>query len=134
VTDWAMVAQARDGIKRLIDESPETVAIARAALVDNGFGDLVADPTGTTTDVVVRCRLSHEASGPAALTMAPAGLSSNLRRYILVDHSTTIFEGEAFEAIGRGWKIGAVDPLKKFGQVIGYQAPLVEASTVGVTT
>jgi hypothetical protein len=134
VTDWTLVAQAREGIARIIGENPETVTVSRAAMVDDGFGGLVADPHGARSSVIVRCRLSHESRGPVSLAQSPAGLSTNLARFILVDHLTTIIAGDTFEALGRGWKIGAVDPLLNFGAIIGYQAPLVEASEVEVST
>jgi hypothetical protein len=55
-------------------------------------------------------------------------MSTNLQRFILADYQADIKHVDVFEAIGRSWKIGPVDPLKKFGGVIGYQAPLTDAA------
>jgi aconitase B len=134
VIDWALVAQARDAIQRTIDENPSTVILMRAPLVDNGFGKMVPDPTAVKVPTELRCRLSHESRGPVSLQPASVGLSTNLARFILVNWQTVIEEGDTFEALGRGWKIGAVDPLVSFGAVTGYQAPLVEAEEARVNT
>lgn len=134
MTDWGLVNQARDSIGRLINENPEVITVARKLLVDNGFDVLVEDPSGASTPVEVRCRISHRNSGPFSLGLAPAGFSVDQARYILVDHRTVIVEGDTFGAIGNEWRIGPVDVLKRFGQTIGYQAPLIEANNTEVAT
>jgi hypothetical protein len=133
LTNKSLLKQARNGLKRLINESPEIILIYRKKLVDDGFNGCVEDPfdSGCPPDEI-KCRLSHEQSGPDKLQNAPSGLSTNLLRYITVDHKTTIYEGDTFESekTRKRYKIGAVDPLIKFGGVYGYQAPLVEAETL----
>jgi hypothetical protein len=124
-----MLKQARDGIQRLINESPEIITIKRQALIDDGFEGQVENPFGTPTEYKIKCRLSHERKFPGNFQTAPVGLSTNLARYILVNYKTVIYEGDVFEAIGKGFRIGVVDILKKFDdtKIIGYQAPLIEA-------
>ncbi len=134
MTDWGLVNQARDSIRRIINENPDVITVARKLLVDNGFDALVEDPTGASIPVVVRCRISHRSSGPFSLGLAPGGLAVDSARYILVDHQTTIVEGDTLGAIGGEWRIGPVDVLKRFGQTIGYQAPLIEANSTEVVT
>jgi hypothetical protein len=119
--------QARDGVKKIIKESPENIIIIRQPLVDNGFGKMVPDPFGTPEEHNYKVRISHERRQPGSLTPGSAGFSTNLQRFILTDHLADIERGDIFEAIGRSWKIGPVDPLKKFGGIIGYQAPLTDA-------
>ena len=126
-----LLKQARDGIRRLINENPETIIIYRKELKDDGFGGLIEDPFGDETPHTIKCRLSHEKKFPGNLYPSPSGFTTNLSRFILVDHTVTIYEGDLFEAIDKEYRIGAVDPLLKFGGIIGYQAPLIEASVIG---
>jgi hypothetical protein len=135
VIDWGMVNQARDGIRRLIEESPESVVFYRSALVDDGFGGQTPDPTGAKVAIVSQhVRISHQNAVIPDFTSVPPGLSTNLSRYVLCDYRVDIETDDTFSAFGRGWRVGAVDVLKKFGEVIGYQAPLIEAEDVGVNT
>lgn len=122
-----LLKQARDGLKRIINENPETVIIYRKDLVDDGFGGLIEDPFGNETPHTIKCRLSHEKKFPGNFYPSPSGFTTNLSRFILVDHKTVVYEGDEFEAIDKRFKIGAVDSLDKFEGVIGYQAPLIEA-------
>lgn len=126
----ALLAQKRKGIQSEINRSPEAIIIYRKPLVDNGFGELVENPYGTPIPYNIKCRLSHEKKGPDTEVSMPSGLSTALVRFILVDYKTTIKEHDTFEALGKGFRIGKVDPLKKFGGILGYQAPLYEAEEI----
>jgi len=128
--------QARDGVKRLIKESPTKITINRQALVDDGSGDgtLVPDPFGTPEAVSMTVRLSHERRQAPDFEPVQAGFSTNLARFIMTDYKTEIYRGDYFEAIDRGWRIGPVDTLIKFGGVVGYQAPLIEAEDNDAST
>lgn len=123
-----LLKQARNGVKKLIEESPETIVIIRQPMKDDGFGGQVPDPFGTPTEHTYKVRIAHERGNPDMLTDTSAGMSTNLQRHLLADYLTDIKHGDIFEALGRSWKIGPVDPLKKFNGVIGYQAPLTDAS------
>lgn len=114
----------------MINENPETIIMYRKDLTDDGFEGLVENPFGEETPETIKCRLSHERKFPGNYSPAPSGYTTNLSRFILVDHTVTIYEGDEFEAIGKRYKIGAVDLLKKFSGIIGYQAPLIEAVEV----
>lgn len=124
-----LLKQARKSVIALIKESPIKITVKRFPLVDDGSGDgtLVPDPYGTPDDYTMTVRISHERRQPANLGSAPAGLSTNLSRFVMVDYKTTIYQGDTFEALGKYWEIGPVDPLMKFGGATGYQAPLREA-------
>jgi hypothetical protein len=123
-----LLKQARNGVKKVINESPENILIVRQPMTDDGFGNQVPDPFGTPTEHNYKVRISHERGNPSILTDTSAGMSTNLQRFIMADYQADIEYGDVFEAIGRSWKIGPVDPLKKFGGIIGYQAPLTDAS------
>lgn len=122
--------QKRKAIQDKINLSPEVVTIYRNPLVDNGFGGLVENPTGTPVGHNIKCRVAHEKKGPDSEVDAPSGLSSNLSRFIITDYQTPIYKGETFTAIGKTFMVGAVDTLKMYGAVLGYQAPLTEAEAV----
>ena len=98
-------------------------------MIDDGSGDgtLVPDYKGIPTPIKMTVRLSHERRQAPDFSPVQAGFSTNLSRFIMTDYKTEIYRGDYFEAIDRGWRIGPVDTLEKFGGVIGYQAPLIEA-------
>lgn len=122
--------QARDGIASKIRENPTTIIILRPPMVDDGFGGAIPDPFGTPTENVYTVRLSHERSQVPENEPVPPGLSTNLQRFILADHLADIRQDDVFDAIGKSWKIGPVDPLYAYGGIKGYQAPLLEAAQV----
>lgn len=124
------LSQARKGIQFSINESPETIIIYRKPLTDNGFDGLIENPFGTETAHTIKCRLSHEKKFPGNLDSSSAGFTQNLARFILVNYQTIIYENDIFESAlsEKSFKIGPVDPLYKFGGVIGYQASLIEAA------
>lgn len=121
--------QLREGIKRLIRENPSNIIIFRKPMVDDGFGGEVESPSPESVEHNIKCRISHEQEGPVNLGAAPPGFSTNLTRYIMVDYLTTIYENDSFEEsmIDKSFRIGPVDPLIKFGGIVSYQAPLIEA-------
>ena len=121
--------QRRAAIQHKIRENPTVITRLMYPMPDDGFGGQIPDPFGTPTEEMLTVRLSHETglSVPKAGPV-PAGESTNLQRFILADYQTVITEGELFEAIGKSWRVGAVDPLYASGGIIGYQAPLVEAA------
>lgn len=91
------------------------------------MGGEVEDPFGDPIPYEIKCRIDHERKFPGNLDLASMGFSTNLARFVLVDCETTIYINDTLEEIGKGFKIGVVDPIKKFGGVIAYQAPLIEA-------
>lgn len=120
--------QFRDAIKQKILDCPESITITRYQTKDNGFGVLVQDYTKTPESLgPYNVRISHEQSGPDKMVESPNGLSTNLQRFILSEYSVVISENDTFTALGKKYKIGPVDPLKKFGGIAGYQAPLIDA-------
>lgn len=126
----AELTQRRKAIQNKIKENPTAIITYSKPMVDDWMGGLVEDPFGTPVAEDTRyVRISHEQgmtvpkNGPV-----PAGISTNLQRFILSDYQTVITEGETFEAIGKEWRIGPVDPLYASGGIIGYQAPLMEAA------
>lgn len=123
-------AQARKGIKKLVNANRTSIIIFRKPLKDDGFDGEIEDPFGVAAAVPVKCRLSHDAIQPEKLGEAPSGFTSDIIRYILVDHNQDVVQDDEFEALDKRWKIGLVDSLYSFSLIIGYQAPLYEAETV----
>jgi len=120
--------QARDGIIAQIAVNRSTVTLKRNELVSDGFGGYVDDPTGSSCEThKIKCRIPHESKGPMETQSSPAGFTSKLARYIMVDYKTMILEGDTFDWKGKQFEIGPVDPLYYNDEVIGYQAPLKEA-------
>ena len=124
--------QVRKGFIDLINESPITLYKQVYPMVSDGKGGMIENPFGTPTNVSIKCRISHERGiiVPKNNTTAN-GFSTNLERFVQVDYKTTITNGmnlKDFEGVV--YKIGAVDPLIKFGGIYGYQAPLIEGSNV----
>ncbi|MCK4819853.1 hypothetical protein KA005_29075 [bacterium] len=116
-----MLKQARKGYKKMIDEN-------RQVLIVTIPGD-PTDPWSAETTKDFTGRIAHEQRGPSDLEVGTAGLSTNLSRFLSVEYDVD------FLAVGqiitdqnsKDWKLGAVDPLSKFGGIHGYQVPLEEA-------
>ena len=123
------VTQARRAIAFKIKENPSFITVLRQAMVDDGFGNQVPDPFGTPEEKHFKVRITHERAQPEMAQNSSAGLSTNLQRFIIAGYKDLIQQGDVFghEATGKVYRIGPVDPLEKFGAIIGYQAPLVEA-------
>ena len=126
------VAQARRAITFKIKENPSFITVLRQAMVDDGFGNQVPDPFGTPEEKHFKVRITHERAQPEMAQNSSAGLSTNLQRFIIAGYKDLIQQGDVFghEATGKVYRIGPVDPLEKFGAIIGYQAPLTEAGDV----
>ena len=123
------VTQARRAITFKIKENPSYITVQRTGLVDDGFGNMVPDPFGTPEEKHFKVRISHERAQPEMAQNSSAGLSTNLQRFIIAGYKDEIKEGDVFghDATAKVYRIGPVDPLEKFGAIIGFQAPLVEA-------
>lgn len=125
----AELTQRRKAIQDKIKENKTAIITYSKPLIDDGMGGLIEDPYGTpVADETRYVRLSHEMSTVPKEGTVPAGVSTNLQRFIISDYQTVITEGETFEAIGKEWRIGPVDTLYASGGIIGYQAPLMEAA------
>jgi len=116
-----LLKQARKGFKSLINENRQTMLIS--ILTDT------TDPWGGTTTKTFTGRISHEKRGVPDLTTGNAGLSTNLNRFLTVEYDVDfLVVGDIItDADSKQWKLGAVDPLSKFGGIHGYQIPLEEA-------
>ena len=115
-----LLKTAREGFKEVINQNRQTITLS-----------IPADPTNpwsTATTAEFQGRISHERR-MNDLTGNPAGLSTNLSYFLIVDYTVDyLAEGQIItDAIGNKWKLGAIDPLRRFGGVIGYQSPLEEA-------
>ena len=125
----AELTQRRKAIQQKIKENPTAIISYTKPMVDDGMGGMIEDPFGDPVAADTRyVRLSHEMSSVPKNGTVPAGVSTNLQRFILSDFQTVITEGETFEAIGKEWRVGPVDTLYASGGIIGYQAPLMEAA------
>ena len=121
------LAQARAGVSAKIKLDPTSIIVSRLPMLSDGFGGLVQDPTGTPIEYRYTVRISHDSKGPADLSSAPSGFSTNLFRYVLADHKTDLHEGDRIAWQSKTFMVGPVDPLTYLSEVIGYQAPLKEA-------
>jgi hypothetical protein len=121
-----LLNQARESIKSLIAESPSIASFSYVPLVNNGFGTMIPDPSGTAVTYTERVRLSHEQSGVQTNETTPAGLGSSYSMFILTEYGSRIYENMIITTDGVKWKVGVVDKLKKFGGVYGLQAPLTK--------
>lgn len=122
-----MVSQARLSILAQIKLDKSEITIMRKPIINDGFGNMIEDPYGDSMPYVYNVRLSHDKKGPSSLESSPAGFTSNLYRFIIMDYKGGINEGETFSWRDKKYAVGVVDPLTMSGKIIGYQAPLKEA-------
>lgn len=116
-----LLKQARKGYKKMIDEN-------RQVLIVTVPGD-PSSPWSATVTKDFTGRISHEQRGPFNPTAGTAGVSTNLSRFLSVEHDVDFLKvGQIVtDENSKDWKLGAVDPLSKFKGIHGYQAPLEEA-------
>ncbi|MGE5847229.1 MAG: hypothetical protein ACM34O_10925 [Ignavibacteria bacterium] len=127
----AMLAQERAGIVEVIMENPDELTLERIPLVDNGHGQMVENPYGVPVQYTIIGRISHESRIPLKPEAVPAGLGTNMSRFLLVDWETIIYnEDEIVNYLGKRWRIGLIDALLAFGEIIGYQAPIMIAENI----
>ncbi len=121
-----LLKQARQGQKSLVNESPETVTYRK-----NNTSNLPIGWAGSDyTDIDIKVRISHERSVAAENVPTPAGMSTNLQRFMTWTHEIDYLQINDIitDSKGKKWKLGAIDPLEKFGGIYGYQCPLEEAN------
>lgn len=123
-----MTSQARAGIIAQINANPSRLRFIRQSMVDDGFGGQI--PMGDPLKYTAKVRISHESKSVPQLEPKPVGLGTNLARYILADYKTLIQEGDRFNYQGTGWEVGVVDPLSYGSEIVGYQAPIKEATSM----
>lgn len=123
-----LLKQARQSIRQNIFENPSIAVWSSADMIDNGYGQMIPDPSGTVTEHKERVRLSHEQSGVNSNEETPAGLGTSYTLFLLAAYNSGITEGLKITAGGVSYTVGAVDTLRAHGGVIGYQAPLVVVS------
>lgn len=123
------LSQLRSAQTRKVNINPLTVNISRiTATVSDGVGGQVEDPYGTPVPGSLTVRVCHEKKGPMGDESSPVGLSTNLGRMIISNYKNKPLQGDIIPFEGINYKVGVVDPLIKFGGLIGYQAPLIEAN------
>jgi hypothetical protein len=120
--------QERDSIKQNILSNPSIVTWATPEMIDNGYGQMIPDPSGSSVDHKERVRLSHEKSGVNTNEETPAGLGTSYSLFVLAAYNSKITKGITIMANGSKYNVGTVDTLRKFGGVTGYQAPLTLVS------
>lgn len=116
-----LLKQARKGYKAMIDENRQILSVTIP-------GD-PTDPWSVTTVKSFTGRIAHEQKGPFDLEAGTTGLSTNLSRFLSVQHDVDYLDvGQIItDENGKDWKLGAVDPLSRFKGILGYQSPLEEA-------
>ena len=123
-----LLKQARQSIKQNILSNPSIATWSVADMIDNGYSQMIPDPSGTATEHKERVRLSHEQSGVNSNEETPAGLGTSYTLFLLAAYNSNITEGLKITADGINYTVGAVDTLRRFGGIIGYQAPLTVVS------
>lgn len=123
----AALIQQRKAVQQIIDENSVTLRIGRKPLVDNGVGQMVDNPYGIDTITEVKGRIAKQQRFPEGYGVNAAGFSIVGSWYLLVNHNAVIYKDDKFYARDRGWKIGPVAEIVRFGGVIAYEAPLIEA-------
>lgn len=103
-----------------VAQSPDSVTIRRSTDSINPFA-----PTVT---IVLTARLSHERSRKIdRVGDYPSGLDTDLGLFLQWPWNIIVNENEVIQARGKLYKVGVVDPIKKFGGVHCHQAPLYPA-------
>ena len=119
-----MLSQARCGIQAVINVNKTVIDVTiPAAMVDDGRGNMIPDLLGSTTSKRMPCRVSFEKKLTDGLPTASVGFSTNLSKFIITDYKHEIKRGYRFN----NYEIGEVSILRQFGDIIGYQAPLIES-------
>ena len=114
--------QARAGFKQIINDNRQSMSIL---IPTNPVYPKLGGVTKTFTG-----RIAHERSTISELSETPAGISTNLQRFIQVEHTVDFLAAGQIvtDQNSSKWKLGPVDPLSKFGGIHGYQAPLTDAT------
>lgn len=128
--DFRRRDQEREHIMRHVADNKSIVLVYRKAMVDDGFGGTVENPYDSGTPTTLKCRLFLDKRGPEGYEGNSIGLDAFGSWGILSDYKNEIFENDTFEARGRRYRIGVVTELNRFGGIVGYQAPLIEAKEV----
>jgi hypothetical protein len=135
IDNEVMLNQEREGMKAVIDENRIALTIERKPMILNSFDVPVDDPHGTPTIHDITGRISHESAIPLKPLTVPAGESTNMSRFLLVEYDTIIYQNDSIvDYLGERWKVGIVDILQVFNDTIGYQAPIIKAKNIGVST
>ncbi len=131
----AAMWEERDRIKHLVDESPTVTVMFRRKLIPNRLGGMTTDPYGEPAEVIVRFRIAHDRQSPPEIgSQNGAFFTSDHNRIATWEWNTDIKEGDAFtdSDLDKRFVFGQVDALRKFGGIVGYQAPLMEAAGEGM--
>lgn len=130
-----ILEQEKKGIQFLLNENIDQYDIERKPMIDNGFGVMVDDPYGKPNKHKIYGRISHESAVPLSPENIAAGLSTNMSRFLLVDGETVIYQNDIItNYLGKRWRIGIVDPLEMFQEIIAFQAPIMEAGNITGST
>ena len=115
-----LLKTARKGFKTVIDQNKQTLSVSIPGTSSN--------PWSTSTSKSFTGRISHERR-MNDLSGSSVGLTTNLSYFLIVDYNINyLYKGYIItDKNDKKWKLGAVDPLERFGGIIGYQSPLEEA-------
>ncbi len=115
-----LLKTSRKGFRTVIDQNIQNITV-------NIPGDNT-DPWSSSIIKTFKGRISHE-KRMNNLSGNPAGMSTNLSYFLIVDYKVDyLYKGYIItDENGKSWKLGVVDPLERFGGIMGYQSPLEEA-------
>jgi hypothetical protein len=117
-----MLKQARKGQSALVNENPQTITTA--------FRIDTTDTWSATIDKAFTGRIAHERRIVPEVSAGTAGMSTNLQRFLTTGYEVDFLQIDDIvtDQNGDKWRLGAIDPLEKFGGIYGYQAPLENAN------
>lgn len=129
IDNEAYLQQEREGYQASIDENSEELMIERKLMIDNGFGKFVDDPYGIPESIPIIGRVSHISRNTLKPESVPAGLDSNMSRFLQTDYNNKIYDNDIIiNYLGLRWKIMIADPVLAFNDVVGYQAIIIKAA------
>ncbi len=126
------LSQERSRIKFLVNESP-TIATIKSkshAKIPDGIGGEVEDPFAQKVERTVKFRLAHSTQTVPEVNAVDGGtFTTDYNRIATWAYDVQISAGDTFidVDIGRQFRFGRVDVLRKFGGIVGYQSTIIES-------
>ena len=116
-------AQARDAWNKTIDENPIVVDINRKAVRQNSVGEDVVNPFSVPVLVKIKMRIAQESK--AGDMPRPVGVSESMRMHAISDIDNVILRDDVIETNGKTYRVKMVETVRRFGDIIGYRASLI---------
>jgi hypothetical protein len=128
-----VLMQCRKSNERVIAENPVRITFSRKAIVPDGFGGFMENPSGSATSGFEVVRISHEKASVPKNESSPIGLSTSFSLYAVLKYNSAIQEGDELIAGSRRYSVNAVDAIEIKGQAYSKRAVLTEITGIPVT-